>query len=381
MSDFSHCELSTQTVNFSARAILTEARAAPQYSCPMAKVLLLFGGRSSEHEVSCSSAVSIHDALVESGHRVVPVGIDRGGAWYLADSSARPFRADGRPVALMVPSAKLRVGNDEIGFDVVFPVLHGPYGEDGTVQGTFETCNVPYVGCGILGSSLAMDKDLTKQLVASTGVATATWLTIRHREWTEDPALAIGEVTRTLGFPVFVKPSAQGSSVGISKVAGEGELKEAISHAFRYDDKVLVEEAVSAREIEVGVLDGPVSSVPGEVITSGGWYTYDAKYQDDTSTFEAPAKLAHEASSHVRDLAERIFETLGISGLARVDFFYENGSRRFLFNEVNTLPGFTSISGFPKVWAASGVTYPELCDRLVNAAIKRHEERSRLAVR
>jgi D-alanine-D-alanine ligase len=347
----------------------------------MAKVLLLFGGRSSEHEVSCSSAVSIHRALAESGHRVVPVGIDREGAWYLADSSARPFRAEGRPVELMVPSAMLRVGNDEIGFDVVFPVLHGPHGEDGTVQGTFETCDVPYVGCGVLGSSLAMDKDLTKQIVASTGVATARWLTIRSHEWAEDPALAIGEVARALGFPVFVKPSAQGSSVGISKVAGEGELKEAVSNAFRYDSKVVIEEAVSGREIEVGVLDGPLSSVPGEVITNGGWYTYDAKYADETSSFDAPAQLTQEASKHVRDLAERIFESLGLSGLARVDFFYENGSRRFLFNEVNTMPGFTSISGFPKAWAASGVTYPELCDRLVNAAIGRHEERSRLAVR
>jgi D-alanine-D-alanine ligase len=226
-----------------------------------------------------------------------------------------------------------------------------------------------------------MDKDLTKQVIASTGVATARWLTIRRHEWLEDPALALGEVSRALGFPAFVKPSAQGSSVGISRVTGEGELKEAISHAFRYDNKVMVEEAVSGREIEVGVLDGPVSSVPGEVITDGGWYTYDAKYEDDTSSFDAPAQLTQEAARHVRDLAERIFDTLGLSGLARVDFFYENGSRRFLFNEVNTLPGFTPISGFPKAWAASGVTYPELCDRLVNAAIGRHQERGRLAVR
>jgi D-alanine-D-alanine ligase len=347
----------------------------------MAKVLLLFGGRSSEHEVSCASAVSIHKALIRSGHRVVPVGIDRDGKWYLADASWDPFRAEGRPVELLVPSASLRVGDDEFGFNVVFPVLHGPYGEDGTVQGTFETCNVPYVGCGVLGSALAMDKDLTKQVVASTGVATARWLTIRRHEWDEDPGLSVGEVTRAIGLPVFVKPSAQGSSVGISKVIGEGELKEAISNAFRYDNKVLVEEAVSAREIEVGVLDGPVSSVPGEVITDGGWYTYDAKYEDDSSSFDAPAQLTAEASRHVRDLAERIYETLGLSGLARIDFFYENGSRRFLFNEVNTMPGFTSISGFPKAWAASGVTYPELCDRLVNAAIGRHDERDRFAVR
>ena len=360
---------------------ITRPTALHRYARVMAKVLLLFGGRSSEHEVSCSSAVAIHEALVESGHRVIPVGIDREGVWYLADASARPFKAQGRSVQLMIPSAMLRVGNDEIGFDVAFPVLHGPYGEDGTVQGTFETCDVPYVGCGVLASSLAMDKDLTKQVVVSTGVATTRWVTIRKHEWMEDPALSIGEVSRAFGFPVFVKPSAQGSSVGISKVSGEGELKEAISHAFRYDVKVLVEEAITGREIEVGVLDGPVSSVPGEVITDGGWYTYDAKYEDHTSSFEAPAQLSQDAARHVQDLAERVFETLGLSGLARIDFFYEIGTRRFLFNEVNTMPGFTSISGFPKAWAGSGVTYPELCDRLVNAAIDRHEERGRLAVR
>ena len=347
----------------------------------MSRVLLLFGGRSSEHEVSCSSAVSIHEALVESGHRVVPVGIDREGSWYLADTGSVPFRAEGRPVSLMVPSGMLRVGDDEIGFDVVFPVLHGPHGEDGTLQGALDTCDVPYVGCGVLGSALAMDKDLTKQIASSTGIATARWLTIRGREWDEDPTLSIGEVLRALGLPVFVKPSAQGSSVGISKVTTEGELKEAISNAFRYDTKVVVEEAILGREIEVGVLDGPVSSVPGEVIMPDGWYTYGAKYEDASSSFDAPAQLSQEATRHVRDLAERIFEGLGLTGLARVDFFYENGSRRFLFNEVNTLPGFTSISGFPKVWMASGLTYPELCDRLVDAAIRRHEERGRLAIR
>lgn len=347
----------------------------------MARVLLLFGGRSSEHEVSCSSAVSVYDALAESGHRVIPVGIGRSGAWFVADASSRPFRAEGRPVELLVPRGTLRVGDDEIEFDVVFPVLHGPYGEDGTVQGALETCDVPYVGCGVLGSALAMDKDLTKQIIAATGVATSPWLTVRSKEWDEDPTLSIGEVTRAIDLPVFVKPSAQGSSVGISRATTEGELKEAIINAFRYDTKVVVEQAVSGREIEVGVLDGPVSSVPGEVLVADGWYTYDAKYQDESSSFEVPARLSREASKQVRDLAERIFETLGLTGLARIDFFYENTTRRFLFNEVNTLPGFTSISGFPKAWIASGLTYPELCDRLLDAAIARHDERGHLAVR
>ncbi|MCL1592917.1 MAG: D-alanine--D-alanine ligase [Actinomycetia bacterium] len=347
----------------------------------MARVLLLFGGRSSEHEVSCSSAVSVYDALIESGHRVILVGIGRTGDWYLSDPSFRPFRAEGRQVELLVPKGSLLVGVDEIEFDVAFPVLHGPHGEDGSVQGALETCDVPYVGCGVLGGALAMDKDLTKQIVQSKGIATAAWIAVRRRDWDDDPVITIGEASRALGFPMFVKPSAQGSSVGISRVTNEGELKEAVDNAFRYDTKVIIEKAVSAREIEVGVLDGPVSSVPGEVIVADGWYTYDAKYQDDSSGFDAPARLSHEASKQVRDIAERVFDILGLSGLARVDFFYENGTRRFLFNEVNTLPGFTSISGFPKVWIASGLTYPELCSRLVQAAVTRYEERGGLATR
>lgn len=282
---------------------------------------------------------------------------------------------------MLVPEGSLVVGDDVIEFDVAFPVLHGPFGEDGTVQGALETCNLPYVGCGVLGGALAMDKDLTKQIVASKGIATSRWITVRRKEWDDDPSIAIGEATRALGFPMFIKPSAQGSSVGISRATDEGGLKEAISKAFRYDTKVVVEQAISAREIEVGVLDGPVSSVPGEVLVADGWYTYDAKYRDATSAFEAPARLSQEASKQVKDIAERVFEMLGLSGLARVDFFYENGTRRFLFNEVNTLPGFTSISGFPKVWIASGLTYPELCNRLVAAAIDRHDGRSKLSLR
>ncbi len=347
----------------------------------MTRVLLLFGGRSSEHEVSCSSAVSVYDALVESGHRVIPVGIDRGGSWFVSDTTSRPFRAEGRSAELLVPKGSLRVGDDELDFDVAFPVLHGPHGEDGTVQGAFETCNTPYVGCGVLGSALSMDKDLTKQVIAAAGIATSPWLAVRRKNWDDDPAVSMGEMTRTLGFPVFVKPSAQGSSVGISRASTEGELKDAITKAFRYDTKVVVEQAVSGREIEVGVLDGPVSSVPGEVHVADGWYTYDAKYQDASSSFEAPASLSEDASRQVRDLAEQVFEILGLAGLARIDFFYEDATHRFVFNEANTLPGFTSISGFPKAWMASGLTYPEICDRLLDAAMRRHDERSRLAVR
>lgn len=347
----------------------------------MARVLLLFGGRSSEHEVSCSSAVSVHDALVEGGHRVVPVGIDRNGDWFLTDPTFRPFRAEGRSVEMAVPSGHLRVADHDVGFDVVFPVLHGPWGEDGTVQGMLETCGLPYVGCGVLGSALGMDKDLAKRVIQASGIPTTPWVRLHRTRWDADPHGVVEQVATSLHYPVFVKPSAQGSSVGVAKAVDDQELKEAISAAFRYDTKVIVERGVDGREIEVAVLDGPRASLPGEVIVEADFYTYAAKYSDESSRFETPAQLPRSAVSDVQELACRVFTELGLTGLARIDFFYDAAKRSFLFNEANTLPGFTSISGFPKMWIASGMTYAELCSALVEAAIERHAERERLAIR
>ena len=347
----------------------------------MNRVLLLFGGRSSEHEVSCASAVAVHDALTDGGHRVIPVGIDRDGDWHLGDPTFRPFKADGRAVEMSVPAGSLRVAEHDIEFDVVFPVLHGPHGEDGTVQGLLETCGVPYVGCGVTGSALAMDKDLAKRVVQGSGIATTPWIRLFRPRWDADPHGVVEQVATSLRYPVFVKPSAQGSSVGVARAVSDQELKEAIDAAFRYDSKVVIERGVDGREIEVAVLDGPRASVPGEVITEAEFYTYDAKYASDVSRFEAPARLPPSAASEVSALAERVFTELGLSGLARVDFFYDEHKRTFLFNEANTLPGFTSISGFPKMWIASGMTYSELCSRLVEAAFARHEERRRHAIR
>jgi len=229
----------------------------------MARVLLLFGGRSSEHEVSCASAVSVHEALVEGGHRVIPVGIDRSGDWFLADPTFRPFRAEGRTVEMVVPNGLLRVADHDVGFDVVFPVLHGPMGEDGTVQGMLDTCGVPYVGCGVLGSALAMDKDLAKRVVQASGITTAPWIRLHASRWAADPLGVVEQVASSLHYPVFVKPSAQGSSIGVAKVETDQELKEAIEVAFRYDTKIIVERGVVGREIEVAVVDGPHASVPG----------------------------------------------------------------------------------------------------------------------
>jgi D-alanine-D-alanine ligase len=347
----------------------------------MSRVLLLFGGKSSEHEVSCSSAVSVHDALSGSGHRVIPVGIDRQGQWFLADTSFRPFRAEGRSVSLTVPEGVLDVGGETVEFDVIFPVLHGPMGEDGTVQGLFEVCDLPYVGCGVLASALCMDKDVTKQIAAAAGVATSPWRAIRRPEWDVDPVGVASTVVHGLRFPLFVKPSAQGSSVGISKVEDVDSMASAISLAFRYDTKVIVEEGVIGREIEVAVLDGPRASLPGEILTGSDWYTYEAKYEDGGGECVAPADLTDEETKIVRALAETVFDLFGLSGLARIDFLYDTATRKFLFNEANTMPGFTSISGFPKMWVASGVTYEELCSQLVDAAFSRHAQRGKLSTR
>jgi len=335
----------------------------------MARVLVLFGGRSAEHEVSCVSAVAVVGALQGAGHRVIPVGIDRDGAWWLADT-ADPMVANGRPVSLGLPSGELVSGQERIGFDVVFPVLHGPYGEDGTIQGVFEIAGIPYVGCSVTASAVAMDKDMAKRLAVTAGIPTGAWRVVRGPDL-DEPAKTVERLIDALGLPVFVKPAELGSSVGITRCSSDVELKDGILRAFAYGAKVVVEEEIRGREIEVAVLDGPRASLPGEVIVAAGWYDYEAKYHDGTSRFVAPAVLSEEETARVCDLACRTFTALECRGLARVDFFLAADGRGFLLNEVNTMPGFTPISGFPKMWLASGMSYPELCNALVDAALRR----------
>src|SRR5665811_696786 len=255
----------------------------------MSRILLLFGGRSAEHEVSCVSAVAIHDALVDGGHRVIPVGIDHDGEWWVVDPSHRPFRAEGRSTALRLPDGRLLVGETDVGYDVVFPVLHGPYGEDGTMQGVFEIAGKPYVGCGVLSSALAMDKDIAKRIFSAAGIPTARWRVVRGRDVRDDPSGTARTLLRDLGSPVFVKPAELGSSVGISKAGDQRSVRRAIEGALRYGDKVVVEEFIDGREIEVAVLDGPRTALPGEVKAAGDWYDYASKYEDEASDFEAPA--------------------------------------------------------------------------------------------
>ena len=335
----------------------------------MARVLLLFGGRSAEHEVSCATAVAVYDALDSGGHQVIPVGIDREGAWYLADVSQRQMHAAGRPATLEIPGGRLRSAGDVIDFDVAFPVLHGPFGEDGTIQGLFEMAGIRYVGCGVLPSAVAMDKDIAKRLFTQAQIPTVAWSVVRQGPFDADPGAEVGRLVKSLGLPVFVKPAELGSSVGVSKATTEAELKEGIQIAIGHGPKVIVEQLVRGREIEVAVLEGPRTSIPGEIVIKSDWYDYDAKYHDDTSRFVAPAELTTPETSQVRELADRAFTALECRGLARVDFFLEERGRGFLLNELNTMPGFTPISGFPKMWEASGMSYDELCNELVQIGL------------
>ena len=281
-------------------------------------------------------------------------------------------------MSIRVPEGRLLSGGDEIEFDVAFTGLRNtehiylpdPYGEDGTVQGLFEMMDVPYVGCGVTASAVAMDKDLAKQLFTQARIPTSRWLALREPQMA-DAIGTVDGIVRKLGLPVFVKPAELGSSVGVAKAVTESELKDAIEAAFGFGEKVIVEEFIDGREIEVAVLGGgPRSSLAGEILIEGDWYDYDSKYNDESSRFVAPARLTPPQSRTVRNLAEQAFTALGCKGLARIDFFLLDKSGGFVINEVNTMPGFTPISGFPTMWQASGMTYGQLCDELVQLALR-----------
>jgi len=334
----------------------------------MTRVAVFFGGRSEEHDVSCSSAVSTIRALHERGFEAVAVGIDRSGVFHLADPNPDPLVADGPRISIEVPGGRLATEGSTVSFDVAFPVLHGPYGEDGTIQGLFEMAGIPYVGSGVLGSAMAMDKDVAKRLCRHAGIPVGDYFAVRGADFLAEPGLVAARVGDELGYPAFVKPANLGSSVGIERAVDGDSLKDAIHAALEHDDKVVLEAEVSGREIEVAVLEGPRASVAGEIIVDG-WYTYDAKYRDAATRIEVPARLGEAAMETVRDLARRAFTVLECRGLARVDFFYEEGGRGFVLNEVNTMPGFTPRSMFPMMWAESGMSYAELCEELVAIAL------------
>jgi D-alanine-D-alanine ligase len=321
------------------------------------RVAVLHGGRSSEHEVSLASAESAIAGLSAAGHEVVPVLLERDGGWRAPDGTA----------------LALAPGGGLLGADVAFPVLHGPFGEDGTVQGLLELLDVPYVGAGVLASSLCMDKIVFKDVLAAAGVPQVAYAAVRERRWRADPGAVRGELA-SLGFPLFVKPARLGSSVGIAKVGGGDELDDALEAAFGHDPLVIAEAFSPGTEVECAVIGlyEAEASVPGEIVLIGGaeWYDYEAKYAEGGVRLQVPARIPGDAVEEVRRLAVETFLRVGCAGLARVDFFVEDG--RVLVNELNTLPGMTPTSAFPKLWEAAGVPWPEACDRLVALALERY---------
>lgn len=350
---------------------------------------MLFGGRSAEHDVSCVSARHVLAAADPDKYVVEPIGITRDGTWVRADDAARALQAgaDALPDHLTAAGtdvdplpALLPARRDEAEITVAVPILHGPMGEDGTIQGLLELAGVPYVGAGVLGSALCMDKVAAKNHLAQAGIAQAAWRSLV----VDDPSIGgeqlsreLDEAIAALGLPMFVKPANMGSSVGVSRATSPEELADAIALAASYDRLIVLEEAIDGREIEVAVLgnDDPEASVPGEIVPGADFYDYADKYEDGAD-LHIPAPLTDEETAEVQALAIEAFRALRVEGLARVDFFYEppgsGRSRGWLVNELNTMPGFTPISMYPKLWDATGLPYPKLIDRLVELALERH---------
>jgi D-alanine-D-alanine ligase len=347
-------------------------------------ICILYGGRSGEHEVSCRSAASVSRNLDPKKYRQVLIGIDKSGRWHL-QREPRFQSADYGETLEVVPAAEplsvipgqgFSTPSGAVEADVVFPVLHGTFGEDGTVQGLLEMADLAYVGAGVLGSSLALDKEKTKEIWRQSGLPVADFIVLR-----DDSPRSTADVLDRLPFPLFVKPVTAGSSVGITKVHRREELRGAIAEALRYDVKVMVEPAVQGREIECAVLgnESPQAFTPGEILPAHEFYSYEAKYIDpEGAELKLPADLPEGVSAEIRRLAVAAFQAVECSGMARVDFFLERGSNRILLNEINTIPGFTNISMYPKMCEASGVPYPELLERLIELAAERHRRRSSL---
>jgi D-alanine-D-alanine ligase len=385
------------------------------------RVGVLFGGRSGEHEVSLLSAASVLNAIDKKKYEVVPIGITKEGRWLTASHAQRLLKGENAPVAeprhlragdpeatsaaavlakgegVVVPpipgqnhsalvpfetsAREMHAAANPIDVDVIFPVLHGTFGEDGTIQGLLELADIPYVGAGVLGSAAGMDKDVMKKLFRDAGMPIVKHVTVLRSAWRDDPKQVRKQIEGALKYPVFVKPANLGSSVGISKVHERPELAAALDEAARFDRKIVIEQGVGgsknkAREIECSVLgnDEPIASVPGEIVPIKEFYDYDAKYLDEGSELIIPAKLTKSKQKEVQRLAIQAFRAVDCSGLARVDFLMDPRTGKMFVNEINTMPGFTSISMYPKLWAASGIAYPELIDRLIQLGLERHAD-------
>ncbi len=367
------------------------------------RVGVIFGGRSGEHEVSLASAASVMKALEQAGHSVVPIGIAKDGGWLVGGDPLGALAAEAR-VALPAADAtgsvkKALVERAESGggggaqparsepagglpaglrreIDVVFIALHGPFGEDGTIQGLLDLSDLPYVGAGVMASAIGMDKAAMKAMFRAHGLPVVEYEVVLRREWRARPAAVADRIATALGFPCFVKPSNLGSSVGISKVRAAGELGAAMDAAARHDRKLVVERAVSGREIEVSVLgnDEPGASLPGEILYAGEWYDYETKYAPGQTTLRIPAPVSAALARRFQELALAAFRSIDCAGMARVDFFLEGD--RIVANEINTIPGFTSTSVYARLWEASGLAYVDLVSRLLDLALERHRDRT-----
>lgn len=367
------------------------------------RVGILFGGRSGEHEVSLMSASSVISALDREKWEPMLIGIDKEGRWRLVPMPRSPVnpvvlaRALAAapvvtlpgdptcpylvPLQAIDPSQDPGVGPEGAWRrpDVVFPVLHGPYGEDGTVQGLLELAGIPYVGAGVLGSAVGMDKAVMKELFRAHGLPLVPFRVLLRRRWELEPELVLDEVERALGYPCFVKPANLGSSVGVTKCRDREELRRGLEEACRYDRKVLVEKGVRCRELEVSVLgnDDPEASVVGEILPAGEFYDYASKYLDPRTRLVIPAPVPPEVSRRVQEIAMVAFRAIDCAGMARVDFFWDQDTGQVLLNEINTIPGFTAVSMYPKLWEAAGLSYSRLIDRLLELACERHRDMSR----
>jgi D-alanine-D-alanine ligase len=353
------------------------------------RVGIIFGGRSGEHEVSLASAASVIRALDPEKYEAVPIGISKDGRWLIGTGAAKllpeVLKSGERVVLPPDPSAAAlvplvpSVGHPSVLVDVVFPVLHGTFGEDGTVQGLLELAGLPYVGAGVLGSAIGMDKDTQKRLFRVAKLPIVPYLAIQRSRWERDRAGVLREIKKKFRFPVFIKPATLGSSVGMTRVKAVHELSNALDAAAEFALKILVERAVNAREIEVSVLgnDDPRASLPGEIIPHREFYDYAAKYLEEGTQLEIPAKLSKKQIATLQDYAVRAYRAIECTGMARCDFFLENKTSKIYVNELNTIPGFTSISMYPKMWEASGLPYMKLIDRLIELALELHREKSR----
>lgn len=365
------------------------------------RVGVIFGGRSGEHEISLASVRSVIDAMDEEKYKIIPIGITKEGRWIASGDPVRALESGdvsaSKPAALLGdPSRRNLMKLEEkeralevtqlSELDIIFPVLHGPYGEDGTVQGLLELTGLPYVGAGVTASALAMDKAVFKDVMRAHSMPLVEGLVLKRRDWDRDPQRVMDAVEAKLAYPLFTKPANLGSSVGVSKCHDRRELKAGLAEAAHYDRKVIVEVAVpAAREIEISVLgnDDPIASVPGEIIPSREFYSYEAKYLDDgaqASDLLIPAPLSSAMTERVQTLAVRAYKAIDCAGMARVDFLLSRETEALYLNEMNTIPGFTEISMYPKLWEASGIPYSELINRLIELALERHQDKLRSKV-